>query len=312
MFDIPLRFGKDQGVKVLKKGETRWQGCQGLWYQDRHCISFEANNGSWVQRYFIHGLGLLGMVEGNNLYTYHFDATGNTLAMTNASQNYVNRYAYSAYGKIAAQNETIPQPFKYVGQFGVQYEADHNLYYMRARYYDPEIGRFISEDPIGFGGGQVNLYAYVAGNPISGIDPTGLVDWKGVGFGVIDFTLSTGEAAGGVGFMISSPVLGPGAPVGFTGGAIMAGHGGLGMLNSGLAIQNALYDTSAPGFLEYASGAIFGDSGATVGAAGDLFLGLRPAAIASGGMNKLSDLYDLASGINTMDDAFSTRFGSCQ
>ncbi len=44
---------------------------------------------------------------------------------------------------------------------------------MRARYYDPSTSRFISEDPTGFGGGDVNLYAYVGGNPISNIDPSG-------------------------------------------------------------------------------------------------------------------------------------------
>jgi len=48
------------------------------------------------------------------------------------------------------------------------------LYYMRARYYDPVIGRFISEDPIGFEGGDVNLYAYVGNNPMNFVDPEGL------------------------------------------------------------------------------------------------------------------------------------------
>jgi RHS repeat-associated protein len=48
------------------------------------------------------------------------------------------------------------------------------FYYMRARYYDPNVGRFISEDPKGFDGGDVNLYAYVQNNPIMGIDPSGL------------------------------------------------------------------------------------------------------------------------------------------
>ncbi|MFH1154915.1 MAG: RHS repeat-associated core domain-containing protein [Pseudomonadota bacterium] len=45
---------------------------------------------------------------------------------------------------------------------------------MRARYYDPEVGRFISEDPIGFDGGDVNLYAYVLNNPVNRTDPWGL------------------------------------------------------------------------------------------------------------------------------------------
>ncbi|MDD5452109.1 MAG: RHS repeat-associated core domain-containing protein [Desulfovibrionales bacterium] len=50
----------------------------------------------------------------------------------------------------------------------------NGFYYMRARYYDPNVGRFISEDPIGFEGGDVNLYAYVGNNPIMLIDPLGL------------------------------------------------------------------------------------------------------------------------------------------
>lgn len=49
----------------------------------------------------------------------------------------------------------------------------NGFYYMRARYYDPNVGRFISEDPIGFEGGDVNLYAYVGNNPVSWIDPSG-------------------------------------------------------------------------------------------------------------------------------------------
>ena len=49
-----------------------------------------------------------------------------------------------------------------------------NIYFMRARFYDAEVGRFLSEDPIGFEGGDWNLYAYVGGNPVIGIDPEGL------------------------------------------------------------------------------------------------------------------------------------------
>ena len=107
------------------------------------------------------------------LYCYHFDATGNTVAMTNASQVVVNQYAYTPFGEIAAKSETWAQPFTYVGQYGVFQESD-NIYYMRARYYDASVGRFVSEDPKGFDGGDVNLYAYVRGNPVMFIDPLGL------------------------------------------------------------------------------------------------------------------------------------------
>ncbi|MFA4916433.1 MAG: RHS repeat-associated core domain-containing protein [Syntrophales bacterium] len=110
--------------------------------------------------------------------------------MTDGDQDIKNKYAYDPFGNIAAQQEAsgLSQPFKYVGQFGVMTEPN-GLYYMRARYYDPQVGRFISEDPIGFGGGDVNLYAYVGGNPIMGIDPLGLCgkntsgNWIGTGIG---------------------------------------------------------------------------------------------------------------------------------
>jgi RHS repeat-associated protein len=64
----------------------------------------------------------------------------------------VNQYAYGPFGNILNQVEAVTQPFKFVGQFGVMTEPN-GFYYMKARYYDPEVGRFISEDPIGFGGG---------------------------------------------------------------------------------------------------------------------------------------------------------------
>ncbi|WP_434148427.1 RHS repeat-associated core domain-containing protein [Methylocaldum gracile subsp. desertum] len=99
------------------------------------------------------------------------------MALTNASQQTVNTYAYDPYGRLMAQTETVQQPFQYAGQVGVMAEGQ-NLYYMRARYYDATVGRFISEDPIGFDGG-LNLYAYVGGNPIMAVDPSGLSPTEG-------------------------------------------------------------------------------------------------------------------------------------
>jgi RHS repeat-associated protein len=142
-------------------------------YDLRGNLLAEADQNNVITRYYIHGLGLLAAVTPENAaYCYHFDATGNTVAVTDVSQNMVNRYAYTPEG-ITNQSEAFAQPFKYVGQYGVMAEPN-GLYYMRARYYDPETGRFISEDPIGFDGGDVNLYVYVAGNPVMFIDPWGL------------------------------------------------------------------------------------------------------------------------------------------
>ncbi len=124
---------------------------------------------------YVYGRGLLAMATSSGRYCYHFNGTASTVAITDMNQNIVNSYAYDPFGQIIAQQETIPQPFKYVGQYGVMAEPN-GLYYMRARYYDPSVGRFISEDPLGFGGGDVNLYAYVRGNPVTFVDPFGLFD----------------------------------------------------------------------------------------------------------------------------------------
>ncbi len=67
-------------------------------------------------------------------YCYHFNAIGSTIALTDSTQAVQNKYAYSPFG-VLSQSEVVPQPFKYVGKYGVFAEAN-NLYYMRARYYD--------------------------------------------------------------------------------------------------------------------------------------------------------------------------------
>ena len=108
-------------------------------------------------------------------YYYHFDNLGSTIAITNQSGAIVNKYAYDAFGKVLSQVEGISNPFKFVGAFGVMDEGN-GLLYMRARYYDPSIGRFISKDPIGWAGG-LNLYGYTGNNPVNFVDPAGLMSF---------------------------------------------------------------------------------------------------------------------------------------
>jgi len=126
-----------------------------------------------VTHKYVYGNGLLAVATSAGRYCYHFNAIGSTVALTDMNQNIVNSYAYDPFGTVLNQQETVAQPFKYVGQYGVMAEPN-GLYYMRARYYDPNVGRFISEDPLGFGGGDVNLFAYVSNNPVNRIDPMGL------------------------------------------------------------------------------------------------------------------------------------------
>ncbi len=97
------------------------------------------------------------------------DGLNNTLALSNSSDATTVQYAYSPYGD-TAKTGTDSTPLDYTGR---EDDAATGLYYYRARYYSPQLGRFIGEDPIGLGGGT-NFYAYVRGNPISLIDPLGL------------------------------------------------------------------------------------------------------------------------------------------
>ena len=147
----------------------------------------EADAGNTITRYYIHGIGLVAMVTpAGATYCYHYNQIGSTVALTDMNQAVVNQYAYTPFGEIANQAETIAQPFTFVGQMGVMAEPN-GFYYMRARYYDPEVRRFISEDPIGFAGGDLNLYAYAGNNPAVNTDPSGnmtgigdLLAWGGL------------------------------------------------------------------------------------------------------------------------------------
>ncbi len=148
-------------------------------YDAKGNLLAEADGSNNITRYYIYGAGLLAMVTpANQMYIYHFNAVGSTIAMTDSSQNMVNKYAYDPFGNVVNQVETIPQSFKFVGQFGVMTESN-GFYYMKARYYDPSVGRFVSEDPSGFEGGGTNLFVYAANNPILLFDPLGLApgDW---------------------------------------------------------------------------------------------------------------------------------------
>lgn len=131
----------------------------------------ETDDAGTYQYYYVYGpTGLLYRQSvGGTIEFYHYDFRGSTIATTNATQTVVRQYQYDAFGKILQQTPTTDDnPFRYVGQHGVQYE-NANLYFMRARYYDPNTGRFVSEDPIW----ATNLYPYADNNPVMRTDASG-------------------------------------------------------------------------------------------------------------------------------------------
>jgi RHS repeat-associated protein len=96
------------------------------------------------------------------------------VAITDDQARNVQQYEYDSFGNQHDMKTRIKQPYGYTGR---EHDRETGLRYFRARYYDGEVGRFISEDPIGFAGGDVNLYGYVRNSPIALIDPFGL-DWR--------------------------------------------------------------------------------------------------------------------------------------
>jgi RHS repeat-associated protein len=100
---------------------------------------------------------------------YHADGLGSIVAQTDAAGGVVESRSYDAWGRPADVSVSGPS---FTGR---EWDAETRLHYYRARYYDPKIGRFLSEDPIGFQAGDVNFYAYVRNNPVLLTDPTGKV-----------------------------------------------------------------------------------------------------------------------------------------
>jgi RHS repeat-associated protein len=131
---------------------------------------------------------------------YHADALGSIIALTDTNGDIRTQYNYSPFGVTQLMGEASDNPFQYTGR---EYDGT-GLYYYRARYYSPEMGRFISEDPIGLTGG-INMYAYVGNRPVNFVDPLGLLDvncWPPVGgtkggkkdgwYGHVSITLDNG------------------------------------------------------------------------------------------------------------------------
>ena len=124
---------------------------------------------------------MIGEESADSFKTYHFDYRGSTVAITNLSGTITDTFEYDTYGKLIARTGTSNVLFMYNGRDGVV--TDRNgLLYMRARYYIPDMRRFINADIIAgelYNAITLNRYAYANGNPVSNVDPFGLAADRG-------------------------------------------------------------------------------------------------------------------------------------
>ncbi|WP_223868747.1 RHS repeat-associated core domain-containing protein [Paenibacillus sp. UASWS1643] len=139
-----------------------------------------------VKSRYIYGLGLIGREDADGTYlSYHYDLRGSTTLLTDEQYRVTDRYTYGLYGELEQHEGLTQQPFAYNGRDGVMTDVN-GLYYMRARYYDPKLKRFLNRDVIRGeiqDGQTFNRYAYVNGNPASYIDPLGLMKCETEGTG---------------------------------------------------------------------------------------------------------------------------------
>jgi RHS repeat-associated protein len=123
----------------------------------------------------------LSEVSGSSTDYYEQDGLGSVTSLSSAAGSRANSYTYDSFGNPIALTGMLVNAFRYTAR---ELDAETDIYFNRARYYDPVAGRFISEDPIRTRGG-LNFYAYTGNSPVGWVDPYGfapgwwnnLVNW---------------------------------------------------------------------------------------------------------------------------------------
>jgi RHS repeat-associated protein len=150
--------------KIVGSTTTRhmWDGAN---------IVHDLNGSGVVTDSYLHGIELVRS-RLNGYYLYN--GRGDVVQLANESMGFVFKtYRYDGFGNEVDPVSTDNNPFRYAGSAGYYWDKETQNHYIRARYYNPRTGRFISEDPIRDG---LNWYTYASNDPVNRIDPSGLAD----------------------------------------------------------------------------------------------------------------------------------------
>jgi RHS repeat-associated protein len=180
-------------------------------------------------RKYVYGLGLAYAVAGASLEVFHVDGLGTIRAITDATGTVTSTYRTDEWGVTTAATGSSTQPFRFAGEA----QDATGLTFLRSRYYDPSLGRFLSRDT--WAGTVVrpdtlNRYAYAGDNPASRRDPSGRC-W---------FLVGEGAVIGATGGTVLTP--GPGTAVGAAGGATAGFVVCLGLIAGGVLLGKAIVD----------------------------------------------------------------------
>ena len=208
--------------------------------------------GSEVMDFIYGSEGVIGFKIGEAKYLYRKNVFGDITEIYDANGETVGKYSYTVYGECTVEqnvNEIAAKnPFRYRGYY---YDTETGLYYLKSRYYDPEVGRFITIDDLSYLDPEtingLNLYAYCGNNPVMRTDSQGTNWWTDFWNGVVG---SIFKVAIGI-----ITIVGLGVASIFTGGAVAAIFAGafVGALTSGLS-SSVIALATGQSLSEFASG----------------------------------------------------------
>ena len=265
--DQLLSYGDEAFVYDTIGNPTTYRGKTATWAYGRHLTAFDGNtfaydargrrtakngitftydsNGNLIKQsngleFLYDHTGVFALKYNGSTYFYRKNAQNDIIALLDTNGATVVKYNYDAWGKcqttVVNSNATeIAElnPFRYRSYY---FDTETNLYFLKTRYYDPEIGRFMTIDDISYLDPEsingLNLYAYCGNNPVMGYDPNGTWDWNSFSKKVFGIAMGIGLLTIAVAGVILSagavlvPVL-VGAGLGITFNIIGQGMGNL-------------------------------------------------------------------------------------
>ncbi|RIE03934.1 polymorphic toxin-type HINT domain-containing protein [Cohnella faecalis] len=189
-----IQYGLD-GLRIKK---TTGSDATRYHYNAAGEVIAESNAANTVKAQYVRGpdrilAKLDKTTQTEKRYYYLYNGHGDVVQIVDTAGVVKNSYKYDEWGNIDTQSETVDNMFKYAGEM---YDKETGLYYLRARYYDPSIGRFISKDsyegdlanPL-----TLNLYTYVYNNPMMYLDPSGNIGWRQIDNLLMGIAASAGD-----------------------------------------------------------------------------------------------------------------------